>query len=232
MANKVVYFKGIRLWENLKHWKPTLVRTGASRKGGVSRRLGVLNSRSPNFFYEIAVHTDVKPAVIGGGALADLGFQETFNLAMLQVQRDLVEQGNSLGDLAWCQDDTEVVTIDSAVSNPGSYPGAGTAHYTGSGWTLAVGEYALFRDPASGEGFVALLTAVGGGVVGAAFQQEVAVGWEIIRIRFYFPTTAFVTMGGWETAVQAEDRHAFDVTYAFESASHAVAKAGYVLDLS
>jgi hypothetical protein len=228
MGNKVVYFNGVRLWENLKHWKPTLVRTGNARKGGVSRRLGKLNPRSPNFFYEVMVHTDVKPVA----AYSDLGRQETFNLQMLQVQKDLVEQSNALGDLAWCQDDAEYVTVAAPIGMPGTFPGAGSWGYTGAGYVPAAGQYALLRDPASGEGFVTLLTAAGAGVAAGTVKQTVTAGWEMVRIRFYFPDTAFVGMGGWETAVQAEDRHAFDVTYAFEASAHPVYPAGYTMDLS
>lgn len=232
MGKRVVYFHGVRLWETLKHWKPTLTRAGNSRKIGVSRRLGKLNARSPNFFYEIAVHTAVSPAVIGAGALADLGYQETFNLQMLQVQKDLVEQGNALGDLSWCQDDTEVLVVGTVGAMPGSYPGSASWTYTGAGWTPAVGDYALIRDPSSGEGFVTRLDVVGGGSITAIVKQEILSGWEIIRVRFFFPDTAFVAMAGWETAVQAEDRHAFDVTYAFESGAHPVYPAGYIQDIS
>lgn len=227
MANKVVYFKGVRLWENLKHWKPTPVRTGNTRKGGTSRRLGVLNPRSPNFFYEIMVHTDVKPVTV----VSDLGYQETFNLQMLQEQAALIAVSQSLGDLSWCQDDTEYVTV-SAVTMPGSYPGAGVWSYTGSGFTPAAGQYVLMRNPTTGAGFVTLLTSGGAGSAGGSVSEAVAVGWEMVKIRFYFPNTAFVTMGGWETALQAEDRHAFDVVYSFESTSHAVYASGYAMDLT
>jgi len=228
MGNKVVYFNGVRLWENLKHWKPTLVRTGSSRKGGASRRLGKLNPRSPNFFYEVMVHTDVKPVL----AYSDLGRQETFNLQMLQVQQDLVEQSNALGYLAWCQDDAEVLTIGAPITMPGSFPGAGAWGYSGGGYTPAAGQYALLRDPTSGDGFVTLLTGAGAGTATGSVQQTVSAGWEMIRVRFFFPNAVFVGMGGWETVTQAEDRHAFDVTYAFESDSHPVYPAGYVMDLS
>lgn len=228
MGNKVVYFKGVRLWENLKHWKPRPVRSGNSRKMGTSRRLGKLNSRSPNFFYEIDVHTDVKPVT----ALTGLGYQETFNLQMIQVQKDLIENGNSLGDLCWCQDDSEFVSVSGPPANPGSFPGAGVLPYTGSGYVPAAGDYVLLRDPASGAGFAMLLTAGGGGTLAGTFKEEVSVGWEVVLIRFFFPDCAFVTSGGWDTAQQAEDRHAFDVTYAFETADHAICKAAYVQDLT
>jgi len=231
MGNKVVYFKGVRLWENLKHWKPTPVRSGSTRKGGTSRRLGVLNARSPNFFYEISVHTDVKPVALMGGGI-DLGYQEIFNLQMLQVEKDLIQVSQSLGDLSWCQDDAEVVTLTGVTTTPGSYPGAGIWTYTGSGFTPAAGQYVLLRDPTSGEGFVTLLTSGGGGNAGGTLQQAIASGWEMIHVRFYFPDTAFVTMGGWETATQAEDRHSFDVSYAFESEAHAVSRATYLQDLT
>lgn len=229
MANKVVYFKGVRLWENLKHWKPTPVRSGSTRKGGTSRRLGKLNARSPNYFYEIAVHTDVKPI---STPITGLGYQETFNLAMLQVQKDLIEVSTSLGDLSWCQDDTEYVTLTGVTGVPGGYPGAGTWTYAGAGFVPAAGQYVLLRDPTSGEGFVTLLTSGGAGSAGGTLNEAVASGWEMILIRFFFPSTAYVTMGGWDTANQAEDRHAFDVSYAFESEAHAVYPAAYLLDLT
>ena len=227
MGNKVAYFNGIRLWENLKHWKPVPVKAGQARKTGVARRLGALNPKSPNFFYEIQVHTSVTPV----DAVSDLGRQETFNLQLLQVMAGLIEASTALGYLSWCQDDTEVVTVSGA-ANPGSYPGAGTLSYTGAGFTPAAGQDVLLRDPDSGAGFVTRLTSGGGGNAAAIFQEEVSAGWEMILVRYYFPGVEFVTLGGWETATQAEDRHAFDVAYTFTAAAHAIYKTGYILGIT
>jgi hypothetical protein len=191
MGNKVAYFNGIRLWENLKHWKPTPSRSGQTRKIGTSRRRGRLNPASPNYFYDIAVHTDVKPVT----AVSDLGRQESFNLQMLHVQKSLIEASRSLGYLSWCQDSDEYVTID-AITNPGSFPGAGTGTFTGAGFTPAVGQHVLFRNASTGEGFCAELTAAGAGTFGAVFEQTVSIGWEIRLVRYYFPDVAFVTVGG------------------------------------
>lgn len=227
MGSKVAFFNGHRLWQDLKHWKPTPVRAGPARKMGLARRLGTLNAKSPNYFYEVSVHTSVHPVT----AVSDLGRQETFNLQLLQVMENLIEASTEPGYLSWCQDNTEYVTV-SGVTPPGSYPGAGAFTYTGAGFVPAAGQDVLFRDPTSGAGFCARLTAGGAGSGAAPFAEAVAIGWQVVLVRYYFPTACFVTLGGWDTATQAEDRHAFDVTYQFEAAAHSVYRPSYLMDLS
>jgi len=227
MGNKVCYFRGVRLWENLKHWKPSSVRAAPTRKTGLSRKLARSNPRSGNFAYDVAVHTDVKPVT----AISGLGRQETFNLAMLQVQAALIGLSDEAGPLSWCQDDAEYLTV-SGVTPPGAYPGSGVVSYTGSGFTPAIGDYCLFRNPTTGDGFVAAITAIGTGTVTAILPEAVAAAWEIVLVRFYLPTATYLGISGWDTATQAEDNHAFDVTYTFEVTSHAVYKAAYAIDLT
>lgn len=227
MGNKVAYFNGIRLWENLKHWKPTPARSGSTRKTGTSRKRGRLMPHSPNFFYDIVVNTDVKPVT----AVSDLGRQESFNLQMLQVQKTLIDASAEVGYLSWCQDSDEYVTVATA-TNPGSFPGAGTGTFTGAGFVPAVGQHVLLRNASTGVGFCTELTAAGAGTFGASFVSAVSAAWEMRLVRYYFPDTAFVTVGGWDTASQAEDRHAFNVAYYFESESHPIYKAGYVPTIS
>ena len=209
---KTSYFNGIRLWEVLKHWKPGSVRTGQARKQGTGKKRGKLMPHSPNHFYEILVHTAVNPVT----ALSGIGRQETFNLQMLQVQASLLNASGELGYLSWCQDNSEVLDV-TGVTPPMAYPGSGTVTYSGSGFVAAAGQDVLFRNPTTGAGFCARLTSGGGGTLQAVLQEAITSDWEVIRVIFYFPGVNYLTMGGWETATQAEDRHTFDAMYSFEA---------------
>ena len=62
----------------------------------MSRKLAKQSPYSPNFIYEIAVHTKVDP--VTALVSTHLGRQETFNLQMLQVEKNLIEQSDGLVD--------------------------------------------------------------------------------------------------------------------------------------
>lgn len=229
-GDKVVYFNGVRLWEWLKHWKPTPTRGAPIRKTGVARKLSKQNPHSPNFTYEIAVHTSVRPVTALAGT--HLGRQETFNLQMLQTEQKLIEQSDGHGYLAWVQDNSWSIT-PTAVINPGSFPGTGTIqHGVSPPYTPAVGNLILLRNPTTGDGFVSPILSLGTNEFQLSFAQSVSTSWRAMLVEFYFPEAVFENLQGWESASQAEDRHTFNATYLFTATAHLVYPSGYTVDLT
>jgi hypothetical protein len=231
MAVKVAYFNGVRLWQVFKHWKPSIARGAQTRKMGVSRVLGKQNPHSPNFIYEIEVHTTVEPVT----AISGLGRQETFNLQMLKVEKTLIDASANLGYLAWVPDSEATITPTS-VSNPGAYPGTATVNYGGSpAFTPAVGQYVLLRNPSTGAGFVTLIASGGGAGPGAftcVIPEAISTSWRVLLTAAHFTDVVFDALQGWESVTQAEDRHAFDVAYIFSSAAHPLWASAYDPDLT
>lgn len=218
-TNKAVFFKGIRLWKGLKYWRPVPASQAQGDKAGISRKLGRLSHRSPNFLYDIIVHTSVPPVT----AIGDLGRQESLNVTMLQVLKALVEASTPPGDLAWVQDITEKLDI-TGVTPPGSYPDSGTIAYTDGtkGFTPAVGDLVLIRQAGGPNGFVTTLTAASPGSISCVLDEAIDASWEVLLVRYYFPECKFSQFTPWEATTQAEDSVAFDMGYLFRSQAHPV----------
>lgn len=225
-TNKRVFYKGIPLWKGPKYWRPTPNAQGQGGKMGLSRKKGRMAHRSPNFLWDITVHTSIPP--IEANVIEDLGRQETLTNIMGQLQAILVEASTPLGDLSWVQDKSEVLDVTSFVA-PGSYPGASIVSYNDGtkGFTPGEGDYVLFREPVGMAGFVTQVTSAGVGTIGAVLQEAIDATWEVYLVRFFYPQTAFVNVGAWEAASQIEDAFAMDIPYLFRSESEQVQAAKY-----
>lgn len=234
MGKKCFFWKGVRVLGSLKSWKPYAIPQNAIERSGTSRVMGTMGVRSRNYLYDIRVKTAVNPKetmTVGGNSDLDIGPQGVLNLTFLQWQALIVGLAggpDALGDLSWCEDDAQKLTV-SSVAPPGGYPGSGVVTYTGSGFTPTVGEKVLLRKKTNGHGFVTEITAVGGSTFTAILNEAVDSTWEVYLIRFYYPDTAFVQVDGYETETQVDDKWIPDLTTAFRSKSHPAYPASYLL---
>lgn len=234
MGAKCFFWHGIRLLGTLMSWKPIPTPGSPTDKQGTSRLMGRLHHRSRNYLWTIQTKTHIDPqTAIEREDCLDAGRQLRFNLKILQFFATMLQHAKELGDLAWCEDDAEVIT-PSAVTNPGAYPGALVVTYTGTpAFEPIVGCYILARDPASGDGWVRRVTAVGTGTFTLeSAPSEVDTDWRFVLVRFHFPDTMFMQPDGWETMTQADDCASLDFGLTFKSqASAAVTATEYIQDL-
>jgi hypothetical protein len=235
MGKKCFFWKGVRVLGALKSWKPYAIPQSQIERQGTSRVMGAMGGRSRNYLYDIQVRTSVSPRVtltVGGNSDLDIGPQGVLNLTFLQWQAQIVGLAagtDFLGDLAWCEDDEQMLTVTGR-TNPGSYPGVGTIVYTGSGFTPTVGEKVLIRNKTTGHGFVTEVISAPGGSFTASFREAVdASGWTVYLIRFYYPDTAYNRVEGYENETQSDDKWIPDLTVSFKSQSHPAYPTSYAI---
>lgn len=235
MGKKCFFWKGVRVLGSLKSWKPIAIPQSPIERTGTSREMGKLAVRSRNYLYDIKVRTSVSPRstlTVGGNSDLDIGPQGVLNLTVLQWQAQMVGLAygaDGLGDLSWCEDDAQKLTV-TGKTNPGTYPGTGTVQYTGAGFTPTAGEKVLLRNKTTGHGFVTQVIGTGAGSFTASFSEALAdTGWEVYLIRFYYPSTAYLQMEGYENETQSEDKWIPDLTISFKSQSHPAYPSAYAI---
>ena len=233
------YADGIRLWEDAKTLRASPSAQGAVGKTGQSRVRGLLDNRSPNHLYEIAVRTTIPPVT---QIDAVYGRQATHHLYNLQTQKLLVEASRANLFLSWVVDDA---LINSVTGGPFTGASQVVTLTDYSGFTPLNGTYYLLRNPTTGEGIVAQCGAVGAGAPYTMALDLVRTGldrtsedvtvtsaWKVYPVAYHFPMCQFVRTLWPEVDGQGLDRHSFDVQWLFRSSAHAVWAAAADLDLS
>lgn len=228
-------FNGVKLWQNAK----TLRAEPSSQIGrvaGLGKKKGRIKPRSPNALYDITVFTSIPPVT----EISTLvGRQATHHLEVLQTQARLVAEGRSYGYVSWIVDESHKLDVTNSETG-----GTGVVvEYTGSGFTPAAGQYVLFRNPSTGEGFVTAISAVNPGVSITVDLQKrnldrgldnvnITSAWDILLTAYHFPYATFERMSWREVPSQGEDKHSMDVQYSFVSESDAVYQSTYTRDLT
>lgn len=234
MGAKAFFWHGIRILGTLMSAKALPIPQSPIEKQGTARLMGKLSTRSRNYLWDIRTKTHVEPqAAIEREDCLAAGRQLRFNLKVTQFYGLMLAHAQELGDLSWCEDDTEVIEPDT-VTNPGAYPGALAVTYTGTpAFEPIVGCYILARNPETGDGWVRRVTAIGTGTFTLeAAPEAVDDTWEFVLIRFHFPDTAFIQPDGYETVTQADDCASQDFNLTFKSqATSAVYATAYIQDL-
>ena len=231
------YFNGVRLWKNASTLRANPRTSGAMSKIGLGKKRARMYPRSPNALYDISVMTSVPPVT---QISATVGRQATHHLYMLQTEALLVDQGRGYGHLAWVVDnDTNDLTGSNA---GGAAQTIALASY--AGFTPVTGDYLLFRNPVTGDGFVTVATAVGAGPPYTVQCNMVRTGldradenvattsaWEVLRVAYYFPYAQYQQVGWTETPSQAEDKHG-TCQWRFISEANALYPTTSLLDLT
>jgi len=222
---KAVYFKGVRLWENLRYWTGAAQRTGEMTFQGVKQTNVSLNPESPNFNREITVHTTIAPVT----AVDDLSVQATVHAALLQEEKRLLAVADSLGDLAWVEDTDQKASVSGAET---AGAGVQVEHgATGGSWTTEAGHYVLVRQPSTGLGFVSIINSRAAGYVNIDLDVDIDATWDIVNIAMHFPDVAYQRMDPGAPNQVGDDKWRADVVYLFQSATDPVFASDYNIDL-
>jgi hypothetical protein len=204
--------------------------------GGLSRKRGRIKPRSPSGLWDVFVFTSIPPVT---EIDTTVGRQATHHLEVLQTQERLNNEAQAYGYVSWVVD--EAHKLDVVNNETGG--AAVVVEYSGSGFTPAVGQDVLLRNPSTGEGFVTRILALpGAGQMTLNLQKydldrelvavDITSGWDILLVAYYFPFTGFERMTWREVPSQGEDKHSLDVQYAFVSESPAVYRTAYARDLT
>jgi len=224
---KAVYFKGVRLWENLRWWHEAAPRQGESVALGVEQQNALLVPDSPNFLRSIEVTTEVAPV----SATDDLSLQATIHAALMQERIRLHAVADSLGDLAWVEDDSQYATVTNS-ETAGS--GVVVEHGAPQGsWTTEAGHYVLVCKKSSGLGFVSQITARNGGTPSVTIDLEVNIDntWVLIPIAFHFPDVKYEDMDAGEPESAGSDKYRALVLYTFQGGTDPVFATDHDIDL-
>lgn len=235
MGSTVAFFNGVRLWKNAKSLR---AEPGAQvgRVGGLGKRHGRIKVRSPNALYDVSVFTSIPPVT---EISTTVGRQATHHLEVLQTQARLVAQSRSHGYISWVVDESHKLDVSGSVAGGANK----TVAYAGSGFVPAAGDYVLFRNPTTGDGFVTQVESIpGAGQILVDLQSrdldrnlasvDITAGWDILLTAYHFPYAGFERMVWREVPSQGEDKHSMDVQYTFASETDAVYATAYVRDLT
>lgn len=224
---RAAYYKGVRLWECLQEMPAWATRTGEKDHSGVKQRNKKANPQSPNYErpceVRCVVETRSEDAVSGyrtGTAIEN---------TLLDVEDRLRDVSTTAGDLCFCEDHERAAAIS---GNETAGSNVVVNHGTpGGGWTPAVGELVLFRNPSTGEGFYEIIEAVGAGTVTCDIDSNLTSSWDMVRVERVFPQAVYERMT--KARVRDESDPELDcreVTYTFTIYGDPVLPAASLID--
>lgn len=187
---RAAYFKGVRLWEALQEMPAWAARTGAKDYEGVRQRNKGANPQSPNYERACDVRCVVEERAPNAVSLYETG--TAIENTLLDVEDRLRDVSTTAGDLCFCEDNARKADVSgNETAGTAVVVGHGTP---GAGWTPAVGELVLFRNPSSGAGFHSTITAVGAGTVTCDLDANLTSSWDMVRVERVFPDAVYERM--------------------------------------
>lgn len=248
MGVPLAFFNGVRLWQTALNARERPATGAETRKSGLSRTRGLMNPRNPNFTSTISVSTTVLP--IDGdtpnskAAFSGYTRQATRMIYILKTLKQLRDQSMSFGDVAWVEDEDEYASITG-----GPYTGATGVTLSAPGFTPASGDYVLWRNPATGDGFVTAVAGYAGSVLSTTLQsytlerdrttglpilqdRTITSSWLCYRVAYYWPRSSPILMDDPPAPARAEDKYAMNVSWQFVSETDAVFSTNLSVDLT
>lgn len=211
---RAFFFAGIRLIDEGLKWESDPSRGSEILNPGVRRKYAVLDPYSANFSRTLRVtcRQDLVSAV------SDLSMADTLDAMMMQLEERLIQASTEASPVSRVPDDTRTANVS------GSYVAGGPTPVTitglGGGWTPTVGRLVLFRDAATGNGFVSTITAYSGGVLTALLDEDISGSWDVYDCVAVFSGCLFSRMehGAIEVS-QRSDEWRPSIVYEFRTTS-------------
>lgn len=185
------FYGGIRLRDNVVGFWPSEQVTTEGFSSGMLRAYGANNPDSPNVRIDVEVACEFGPVASRAG-LSRIAATE---IDLAYMGRNLHRlSATGLQFLSYAPDDTKVGAVTG-----GPYA-AGVRTIThgalGGGWTTAAGAYVLLRNPTTGEGFVAAISARTGSDVTLTVPTGYSVtsSWYLVDVSLVYPSVQFLRM--------------------------------------
>ena len=225
MSKVAVFFGGVWLWQHAQRWPTAVQRKDDVKHSGVGREWARSVPASPNFVREIPVETFIEPITATG----DLTKQFTMEALLWQLEDQLVSLSKEGRTLAWQQDSSLKADVKVAMA-PGS-PATVLLENVSADWTIETSKYVLFRNPATGEGFVTLVAGWDDPTetLSAVTPVQVTPDWEVRPIQIHIDDTEFVRMDKGSAPQGSRGAFKRNVTYVFSATRNATFAPAYLV---